>query len=113
MPQQPSIHLSKIPIVLVGKSGRDYDYWVYSISESLRTVPGNIVYAKETDNRRWNFLFISQAADLSNPWSYGNLLPTGVHTATHVFAHQSDPDQLMRIAEVRDLLAIHHISAND
>ena len=109
---EQSLYNSTEPIWLVGKSGRQYLYRVYPITECLPKEGGNFVLARVKPFGRWDMLFISQCQDLSNPCESGYLLPAETHLATHVFIHINQDDLRDRLEEAADLLKNYHPSSN-
>ena len=56
--------MSKRTIEWPGASGKRYKYWILPINAVLKDAPGNYIYAKETESRKWSPLYIGQTTSL-------------------------------------------------
>ena len=98
-----------------GVSGNVYKYYVNSISNTYKDVPGNYIYAMPTPDGTWKALFIGQTASLTRR-------PEGSCTgeraavssgATYIHAHISSPNEPERQSEVSDLVQSLHPPFNE
>lgn len=49
-----------------GKSGRKYGCWIHPLGTSFKDEPGNYIYAKETEPRRWRPVYVGQTSSLKD-----------------------------------------------
>jgi hypothetical protein len=95
-----------------GKSGAQYQYWIYPFGTSFKAAPGNYVYAKLTA-AGWVPLYMGQtvnlAARLGNHEKESEARRNG---ATHIHAHTSGIE-VQRLAEEKDLIARWQPLCND
>jgi hypothetical protein len=89
-----------------GQSGKKYGYWmIHPLGTSFKGEPGNYIYAKETEPRRWRPVYIGQASSLKDRLAdhekEGCAKRNG---ATHVHAHTSSSTEATRTAEETDLI---------
>ena len=89
-----------------GASGKKYVYEVHARHPELtRGEPGNYIYAKMDEHRRWIPIYIG-AGDLTQRAAIYPRIGSCIETkgATHVHTHVSQ-DRDKRLAEAKDLLA--------
>ncbi len=88
-----------------GESGKEYLYHVYPNGMPFRPVPGNYIYAKETEGGCWIALYIAQTRDLSQRLEgYGKQEQALQNGATHLHVHIASGSQAARCDEERDLI---------
>lgn len=88
-----------------GKSGKQYQYWIYPIGTNFKEVAGNYIFAKETQPGRWLPCYIGQAENLNN--RLGNHEKEACakrHGATHIHVHTNSAGEAARLAEEKDLI---------
>lgn len=88
-----------------GKSGKRYGYWIHPIDTSFKDAPGNYIYAKETQPRRWRPVYIGQTSSLEDRLAdHEKEACAKRNGATHLHAHTSSGTQSIRRAEESDLI---------
>lgn len=89
-----------------GKSGQKYGYWIHEIGSSFKDEPGNYVYAKETEPRRWQPIYIGQTSSLADRLAdHEKEACARRNGATHVHAHTTPGGETARRNEEADLIA--------
>lgn len=97
-----------------GQSGKTYSYYIYEIGEEFKEVPGNYIFAKETEPRTWEAVYIGQTGDLNERFDDHHKMPCiRQNGATHIHTHESSPDESVRQAEETDLIQYHNPVCND
>ena len=88
-----------------GQSGKEYQYQVFPLDASFQSLPGNYIYATQTDDGCWIPVYIAQARDLHQRLeghvSVDDAIQNG---ATHLHAHYCSAGQAARCSEERDLI---------
>ena len=97
-----------------GASGKEYMYKIYSVEGTTwNDVPGNYIFAKLSKPHTWKAIYIGETESLKDRIPNHNELPCiRCNKGTHVHAH-INRDSQARLAEEKDLLAIHTILCND
>ena len=49
-----------------GKSGTQYEYYIYPIGTSFKEIPGNYIFAKKNNSGYWSPCYIGQTENLNN-----------------------------------------------
>jgi len=89
-----------------GKSGKTYKYSTHTLGTRFKELPGNYIYAKETEPRHWSPLYIGQASSLRDRLADHEKEACAVNNgAKHVHAHTSAKSENNRLAEETDLIA--------
>ncbi|MBI3162526.1 MAG: GIY-YIG nuclease family protein [Chloroflexi bacterium] len=101
-------------VIYEGKSGKNYEYWIYPIDTLFMDIPGNYVFAKETSPKRWRPIYIGQTSNLQNRLSnHEKEACAKRHGATHIHAHTSSYLESTRKAEESDLIAQYMPECNE
>lgn len=97
-----------------GQSGKEYPYQVYPLETSFQPVPGNYIYAKQSEDGFWVPLYIAQTRNLSqrleDSEKQGHAMQNG---ATHILVHISNEGQAARCSEEHDLILRWQPPCND
>jgi hypothetical protein len=95
-----------------GKSGAQYQYWIYPLGSTFNSSPGNYIYSKLT-GAGWIPLYMGQTNDLgvrlANHEKDSEARRNG---ATHIHAHTSG-NEAQRLAEEKDLILRWQPVCND
>lgn len=97
-----------------GKSGTQYQYWIYSIERTFKEAPGNYVFAKETRPGSWSPCYIGQTQNLCD--RLGNHEKEACAKrkgATHIHVHGNGNGEQARKAEEKDLILRWQPPCND
>jgi hypothetical protein len=88
-----------------GESGKEYQYEVYPIDTAFQPLPGNFVYAMQSEDGSWVPIYIAQTRGmhqrLEGHVSVDDAIARG---ATHIHAHYCSAGQAVRCSEERDLI---------
>ncbi len=88
-----------------GQSGKEYTYHIYPIDAELRALPGNYIYARQSEDGSWVPLYIAQTRDLRQRLEGHEKLQDALEAgATHVHVHVSQAGQALRCTEEQDLV---------
>ena len=88
-----------------GQSGKEYSYEVYPLDASFQALPGNYIYAKQTEDGQWVPIYIAQTRDLHQRLEGHVRMDDAIaNGATHLHAHYSSAGQAARCSEERDLV---------
>ena len=91
-------------IMWPGKSGKEYQYWIYPIITEFKDSPGNYIFAKETTPGHWSPLYIGQTKSLKTRLSdHEKEACAKRNGATHIHANASG-GEVGRLAEEKDLI---------
>ena len=97
-----------------GQSGKEYPYQVYPLESSFQSIPGNYIYAKQSEDGFWVPLYIAQTRNLSqrleDSEKQGRAMQSGT---THILVHISNESQAARCSEERDLILRWQPPCND
>jgi hypothetical protein len=78
---------------------------VYPFATSFRPLPGNYIYAQQTEDGQWIPLYIAQTRDLHQRLEGHVSVDDAVaRGATHLHAHYCSSGQAARCTEERDLI---------
>jgi len=87
-----------------GKTGQTYLYYIYPIGSSLKQVPGNYIFAKQTQPGRWTPIYAGETGDLSERFDHHHKMACILQRgATHIHAHASSSDVAKRRLEEKDI----------
>ena len=88
-----------------GKSGKQYEYWVYPINTTFKDEPGNYIYAKRNFAGKWQPVYIGQTSSLSQRLASHEKEQSVTRRggATHILAHIS-VNAMARRDEEADLI---------
>ena len=88
-----------------GQSGKNYQYEIFPIDSSFQSLPGNYIYAGQTEDGNWVPIYIAQTRDLHQRLEGHVKAEDAIQNgATHIHAHYCSVGQAGRCAEERDLL---------
>jgi hypothetical protein len=90
----------------VGKSGREYLYWIYKLGATFDAVPGNYIFAKSVPDNKLRAIYIGQTSNLSERFDNHERMPCiRRNGADYICAHKSNESEKGRCAEESDLIA--------
>ena len=99
-------------IILTGRSGASFTFWIFPSDWQGSNEPGNYVFAKPSPLDRWEIVYIGQTEDFNRRIAEHNqnhlFTEYGI---THIFAHVSN-DATARYLEEQDLIATFDPPAN-
>lgn len=88
-----------------GQSGKEYAYRVCDLDASFRPLPGNYIYARQTEDGLWVAIYVAQTRDLHQRLEGHVRVRDAIEKgATHLHAHYCSAGQAARCAEERDLI---------
>ncbi len=88
-----------------GKSGKNYQYEIYSLDTSFQPLAGNFIYARQNEDGTWVPIYIAQTRDLHQRLEGHVSLQDAMNNgATHIHAHYCAVGQAARCSEERDLI---------
>ena len=88
-----------------GQSGKEYQYEIHPLDTAFRSLPGNYIYAKQSEDGSWIPIYIAQTRDLHQRLEGHVRLEEAVAKgATHLHAHYDTAGQSARGTEERDLI---------
>ena len=99
----------------VGKSKKEYTYYVYKVGEELADKAGNYIFAKSVAGK-WRAVYIGESSDLNDRTdleSHHKGACIKRNGATHVHAHLTSGGEKVRRAEESDLLDNRDPVCND
>ncbi len=106
--------MSQPDILWQGKLGKKYGYWIRPIYTNWKDMPGNYIYAKETSPRKWSAIYIGQTSSLSKRLADHEKEAEAIERgATHIHAHTSSADEIVRCDEEIDLISKWKPVCND
>ena len=92
-------------ITWVGQSGRQYVYEIYPIGTKFSAVPGNYIFAKETQPKSFKAVYIGETQDLSERFdNHHKMRCIQRNNATHIHVHGNSQGQVARREEESDLI---------
>ena len=99
--QSPSSQFARWP----GQSGKEYPYEIHPIDTTFRALPGNFIYATQSEDGSWIPIYIAQTRDLHQRLEGHVSLDDAVaNGATHIHVHYCTTGQAARCTEERDLI---------
>ena len=97
-----------------GQSGKEYQYEILAIDTAFKALPGNFIYAKQSEDGNWIPIYIAQTRDLHQRLeghiSMNDAIANG---ATHIHVHYCTTGQAARCTEERDLIDCWKPVCND
>jgi hypothetical protein len=97
-----------------GQSGKEYQYEVYPIDAAFRPLPGNYIYAMQSEEGQWVPVYIAQTRDMHQRLEgHVGVQDAMASGATHIHAHYCSQGQASRCNEERDLLLRWQPICND
>ena len=91
--------------IWTGDSGTEYEYKIYTIDTNWYDVPGNYIFAKETEPTSWTALYIGETESFKDRLPNHEKLPcVKRYGGTHIHAHINE-DNDARLKEEADLKA--------
>ncbi len=88
-----------------GQSGNEYPYTAYPIDAELPHLPGNYIYAAQSEEGEWIPLYVAQTRDLQQRLEgHEKLQDATENGATHIHVHISTTGQAARCTEEHDLI---------
>ena len=101
-------------VTWTGQSGKGYQYEVYPIDTEFRRLPGNYVYAGQSEEGNWVPLYIGQTRDMHQRLEgQERLVAAKEQGATHIHMHYDTVGQATRCSEERDLIVQWQPVCND
>ncbi len=98
----------------LGQSGKGYPYEIHPIDTPFRALPGNFIYARQSEDGSWIPIYIAQTRDmhqrLEGHVSRDDAIANG---ATHIHVNLSAGSQAARCTEEHDLILRWHPVCND
>ncbi|MGD0745608.1 MAG: hypothetical protein ABSA45_10675 [Verrucomicrobiota bacterium] len=97
-----------------GQSGTRYQYEIHPIDTAFKPLPGNYIYAQQSEDGGWIPLYIAQTRDLHQRLEgHVTLADAIANGATHVHIHYSTTGQAARCTEEHDLVLRWQPACND
>ncbi len=97
-----------------GKSGKEYQYEIFPFGTPFRPLPGNYIYAGQTEDGRWVPIYIAQTRDPHQRLEgHVRVEDAMAHGATHLHAHYCSAGQAARCTEEHDLILLWQPVCND
>ena len=97
--------MSERTIYWEGQAGNTYKYWIYPLGTTFDAAPGNYIFAKETEPRRFWPIYIGQTENLAESFEDHHKKECVKNNgATHIHAHKSTNNEAIRKAEESDLI---------
>ncbi len=99
-----------------GKSATKYTYWIYPLGTTMKTEPGNYIFAREGPPNNFEAVYIGETGDLNDRL---NVKPhekepcTRENGATHIHTHTNPNGEDVRRAEETDLIERFNPPCND
>lgn len=89
----------------LGLSGNEYQYEIFPFETEFQPLPGNYIYARQTEDGDWVPIYIAQTRDLHQRLEGHVRLDDAIaNGATHLHAHYCSAGQAARCTEERDLI---------
>ena len=90
-----------------GQSGKEYPYEIHPIDSAFRPLPGNYIFAKQSEDGSWVPLYIAQTRDMHQRLEgHEKLQDATENGATHIHVNFSSGSQAARCTEERDLILL-------
>ncbi|HEY5913064.1 MAG TPA: hypothetical protein VJA21_20935 [Verrucomicrobiae bacterium] len=97
-----------------GQSGKEYQYEIYPIDAAFRPLPGNYIYAGQSEDGSWVPVYIAQTRDMHQRLEgHVSIADAMANGATHIHAHYCSQGQAGRCSEERDLQLLWRPVCND
>lgn len=98
----------------VGQSGTQYPYEIHSLDAPLQPLPGNYIYARQSEDGTWVPVYIAQTRALNQRLEgHVSVEDARARGATHIHIHLSATGQAARCSEEHDLISRWHPVCND
>jgi len=99
----------------LGESGESYTYDIHKFEGTWNDVPGNYIFARLNDNRRWTAIYIGETESFKDRLteSHKKLPCARENGFTHVHAHINRDGEQARLDEETDLRANRDTPCND
>jgi hypothetical protein len=108
--QNPSSSFTRWP----GQSGKEYQYEIHPIDTAFRPLPGNFIYARQSEGGSWLPIYIAQTRDMHQRLEGHVSLDDAIaHGTTHIHVHYSTTGQAARCTEEHDLVLRWQPACND
>lgn len=92
-------------VTWIGQSGQKYEYHVYPLDTEFRPLPGNYIYAGQSEAGEWVPIYIGQTRDMHQRLEgHEKLQPAIANGATRIHMHFCERGQAARCTEERDLI---------
>lgn len=112
--RHPTESPSKPTMTWTGQSGKGYHYEIYAIETEFRPLPGNYIYARQTEDGSWMPIYVGQTRDMHQRLEGQEKLASAIENgATHIHMHYDTVGQAARCTEERDLIVRWQPSGND
>jgi hypothetical protein len=97
-----------------GQSGKEYQYEIYPIDTTFQALPGNFIYATQSEEERWVPVYIAQTRGMHQRLEgHVGVEDAKANGATHIHAHYCSEGQAARCSEERDLILRWQPVCND
>ncbi len=97
-----------------GRSGKEYSYEIFPLDTTFRPLPGNFIYAGQSEDGSWVPVYIAQTRDMHQRLEGHVRVEDAVaNGATHIHAHYCAEGQATRCNEERDLVLQWRPVCND
>lgn len=97
-----------------GQSGKGYRYEIHALDTEFRPLPGNYIYAVQTEEGNWVPLYVGQTRDMHQRLEGQEKLAAAIENgATHIHMHYDATGQSARCTEERDLIVRWQPPCND
>jgi hypothetical protein len=111
--QQPQT-ASSSAVEWVGQSGTRYPYEVHPLDAEFQAVPGNYIYAGQSEDGAWVPIYIAQTRALNQRLEgHVSVADASAQGATHIHVHFSTTGQGARCSEEHDLVEQWHPVCNE
>lgn len=101
--------------VFIGKSGKEYRYWIYDLDDKFGSTPANYAFVREVNPGWFEPIYIGQTQDIHRE-SFTSLPKWQCILKNHptrLCVHRSSKNEAERIAEIDDLINRYHPSCNE
>jgi len=97
-----------------GHSGKAYRYEIHPIDAAFRSLPGNFIYARQSEDGSWIPIYIAQTRDMHQRLEGHVSADDAIaHGATHIHVDFSAGSQAARCTEEHDLVLRWRPECND
>jgi hypothetical protein len=97
-----------------GQSGKQYPYEIHPVDTTFRPLPGNYIYAKQSEDGSWVPLYIAQTRDMHQRLEGHEKLQEATEKgATHIHVNFASGTQAARCTEEHDLIVLWKPVCND
>lgn len=101
--------------VFVGKSGKEYRYWIYDLDDKFGSTPANYAFVKEAEPGWFEPIYIGQTKDIHREVfaSLPKWQCIQQNHPTRLCVHRNSKNEPERLAEVDDLIQKYHPLCNE